>query len=92
MQESGVDGPNGWTFDDVTFQNEYYNALMGAASASTPKTQIIPLSPRWKRAFQNNSGTVFADLNTWSLNVGGKPLVMVRCCIIVSRVLQLLLT
>lgn len=78
FQESGINGPNGWTFDHVTLQNEYYNALMGAASASTPLSQMSGLSPRWTRTFTNNSGTNMPDRNTWGLTIQGVPLVMVR--------------
>lgn len=76
-QESGIDGPHGWTINNVALQNEYYNALMGAATASTPDNQKESLSPNWVRKFEDNSANGLPNRNRWQLDVAGLSLVMV---------------
>ncbi len=77
-QDTGIDGPNGWTLHNDTLQNEFYNALMGSVTAATPTAQITTICPAWARTFTNNAGTSFPNRNSWSLTVQGKALVMVR--------------
>ncbi len=78
MQESGIDSPHGWTINNVNFDNEYYNALMGAATALTPDNEKESVSPNWVRFFEDNTGTVFPSINRWELSVAGLNINMVR--------------
>jgi hypothetical protein len=78
IKESGIDGPNGWTVNDVSLHNEYYQALMGGIASSTadPST-VVPQSPSWSTFFESNTGTGAPDRNYWTLDVVGKNLIMV---------------
>jgi hypothetical protein len=79
-QESGIDGPHGWTVDNVDIHNEYYDALIGDASSTSSDSQILIQSPGWKRIFLNNTGvTNTPSRNFWRLNLSGIPLAMVSC-------------
>jgi hypothetical protein len=78
MQESGINGPNGWEVHNTILQNEYYQALLGAGGSSTPMTQFESLSPNWVRVVENNAGTPFPNINRWALTAANLPLVMVR--------------
>jgi hypothetical protein len=59
-------------------QNEYYNALLGEGTETTPISQFESLSPNWVRFLENNAGTPFPNINRWALTAAGLPLVMVR--------------
>lgn len=78
LQESGIDGPHGWTVDNLSIHNEYYNALIGAAATTSTDPQIFSTSPGWKRIFLNNTGLGVPNRNFWRLNLSGIPLTMVR--------------
>ncbi len=77
LQESGIDAPHGWTINNVNLDNEYYNALMGAATALTPVSEMEANSPNWVRKLENNTGTSFPNINRWELDVSGLQLNMV---------------
>ncbi len=78
-QESGIDGPDGWTINNVILQNHYYQALMGGInSASEPSSTVGSKAPSLVQKFQNNAGIGTPNRFYYTLGAAGKTLIMVR--------------
>jgi hypothetical protein len=79
FQDIGIDGPNGWVIDNVSFNNEYYHALLGSnAKPNMTIPQLLTFAPGWSRIVQTNQGTTLPVRHFWTLTAGGKKLIMVR--------------
>jgi len=87
FQNSGIDGNGGWVVHDRRFVNEYYFALLGNVTASTPDQQKVAVSPPWQAVFKDNTGLTENHTGVvlpvpsryfWRLPVANKKIVMVR--------------
>jgi hypothetical protein len=77
-KESGINGPNGWTVNNVALQNNYFKVLMGGVSSSTADAStVVPDALNWTRFYETNTGTGLPDRNYWTLNTSGTSIIMV---------------
>lgn len=79
MQNSGIDGPNGWVLKNKVFDNGYYAELIGGQDPNTDTTDtMVNNAPPWVRLFQSSAGNGFPDERYWRGTPSHVNIVMVR--------------